>query len=50
MIANLTAQNKDLKRKMGAVDIRLSRTEKVQRSSTTNNYKLVFVADDADED
>ena len=50
MFANLTAQNKDLKRKLGAVDIRLGRMEKVQHSSNTNNYKSVFVADDADED
>ena len=50
MIANLTAQNKDLKRKVGSVDIRLGRTEKAQRSTTNNNYKLVFVSDDADED
>ena len=50
MIATLTAQNKDLKRKVGSVDIRLGRTEKAQRSTTNNNYKLVFVSDDADED
>ena len=50
MIATLTAQNKDLKRKVGSVDIRLGRTEKAQRSSNNNNYKSVFVADDADED
>ena len=50
MIVTLTAQNKDLKRKGGTIDIRLGRTEKAQRSSTNNNYKSVFVADDADED
>ena len=50
MIATLTAQNKDLKRKVGSVDIRLGHTEKAQRSSNNNNYKSVFVADDADED
>ena len=36
MIASLTAQNKDLKRKVGAADIRLGRTEKAQRSSTSS--------------
>ena len=50
MIATLTAQNKDLKRKVGSVDIRLGRTEKAQRSNNNNYYKSVFVADDADED
>ena len=50
MIATLTTQNKYLKRKVGSVDIRLGRTEKAQRSSNNNNYKSVFVADDADED
>ena len=50
MIATLTAQNKDLKRKVGAVGIRLGHTEKAQRSSTNNNYKSIFVADDAGED
>ena len=50
MIVTLTAQNKDLKRKVGAVDVQLGRTEKVQRSRTNSTYKSVFVADDADED
>ena len=49
MIETLKAQNKDLKRKVGSVDLRLGRTEKAQRASN-NNYKSVFVADDADED
>ena len=50
MIEDLKAQNKDLKRKVGSVDLRLGRTEKAQRASNNNNYKSVFVADDADED
>ena len=50
MIETLKAQNKDLKRKVGSVDLRLGRTEKAQRASNNNNYKSVFVADDADED
>ena len=50
MIATVTAQNKDLKGKVGAVDVRLGRSEKAQRSSTNNNYKSVFIADDANED
>ena len=50
MVETLKAQNKDLKRKMGSVDLRLGRTEKAQRASNNNNYKSVFVSDDADED
>ena len=50
MIATLTTQNKDLKRKVGSVDIRLGRMEKAQCSSNNKNYKSVFVADDANED
>ena len=50
MVATLTAQNKDPKRKVGAVDICLGHTKKAQRSSTNNNYESVFVADDANED
>ena len=50
MITTLTAQNKDLKRKVGSVDICLCSTEKAQRSSNNNNYKSVFITDDADED
>ena len=50
LIETQKAQIKDLKRKMGLVDLRLGRTEKAQRASNNNNYKSVFVADDADED
>lgn len=50
LIETQKAEIKDLKRKVGSVDLRLGRTEKAQRASNNNNYKSVFVADDADED